>query len=116
MDISNGGLRADETTTVPAQAQAAEHLTMTHKEMAEAIDAGQAAPLAAGMPWVVSHGDGWWIAYEGRWLRVVNEPLNTDINRMALRLQSSEFTATRLAVLRRSLQILTDSDEAEGQS
>lgn len=86
-------------------------LTMTHGEMAEAIDKGQAEPLAAGMTWTARHADAWWIVYEGRWLRVEDESLDADLDRIAQSLRATESVAARLDVLRRSLQIVTNLDE-----
>lgn len=83
-------------------------LTMTHPEMAAALDADQAVPLAPGMPWTVRHANAWWIAYEGRWLRVTEASLAADLDQAAEHLHEAESVADRLNVLRQSLQILTD--------
>jgi hypothetical protein len=77
---------------------------------------GEARPLAGGVTWIARYKDAWWIAYEGGWLRVVDEPLQADLDRNSARLEAAESAAARYSVLIRSLQIIAAPDEIGEQA
>lgn len=91
-------------------------LGVTHQEMDSARTRGEATPLAAGVTWIARYKDAWWIAYEGGWLRVVDEPLHADLDRNSARLEATESAAARYSVLIRSLRIIAAPDEVGEQT
>ena len=118
MNTGTGGPHGGETATAPAQVPvSAPHgpLSMTHKEMDSARARGEATPLAAGVTWLARYQGAWWIAYEGRWLLVTDEPLHADLDRISSRLASAESATVRLRILSQSLGIIATLGEADEQ-
>ena len=119
MNTGTGGPHSGETATAPAQVPAAVPggpLSMTHKEMDSARARGEATPLAAGVTWIARYQDAWWIAYEGGWLRVTDEPLRDDLDRASSRLAAAGSATARLNILRQSLAIITAPGELGEQA
>jgi hypothetical protein len=106
----------NETATPPGQEPAPGGLGVSHQEMDNARARGEARPFAGGVTWIARYKDAWWIAYEGGWLRVVDEPLQADLDRNSARLEATESAAARHRVLIRSLRIIAAPDEIGEQA
>ena len=115
MSTGTGRPRGGDAPTAPATAPGGP-LPVTHKEMDSARARGAATPLAAGVTWIARYQDAWWIAYEGGWLRVTDEPLRDDLDRASSRLAETASAAARLSILRQSLAIITAPGELGEQA
>jgi len=83
-----------------SQDEAAGRLEITHGEMNAAVDRGNATPLP-GYGWVMRYLDGWWVVWEGGWLRVTDQAAARELDLIAARLTEAGEIAAQDAAMRR---------------
>ncbi|WP_019632519.1 hypothetical protein [Actinomadura atramentaria] len=66
--------------------ESSDRLTIiSHAEMSRAVDEGRVQDLARSIPFIRKYEEGWWVAYEGGWIRadpLLAEMLERDSRRL----------------------------------
>lgn len=82
-------------TTSPDELESDPPLLISHAEMDNAVEHGEARSLAESIGWITRYRDAWWVIYEDGWLRMITSVVTDQLDRLYPRLAAAEEAARR---------------------